>query len=110
MRGNDGGLYATRNQGVPWEPLKSGLGIAQIYKMDASRTDKDILINGYQDNGTANYKKAGTLPEVVMVWDCEIDQTDSRYSYGELYYGNVFRIFNVNSQGTIAQKRIYSCW
>lgn len=102
---NDGGLYTTRNRGVSWTPLKSGLAVAQIYKLDASRLQKDILINGYQDNGTANYSNGGwytTRGGDGM--DCEVDQTDPRYSYGELYYGSVFRIFNVNTQATIAQQ------
>ncbi len=99
---NDGGLYASRNKGTPWVPLKSGLGIAQIYKMDASRTKKDILINGYQDNGTGNYNNGWYTTYGGDGMDCAIDQTDSRYSYGELYYGSIFRVFNVNAQATIA--------
>ena len=102
--GNDGGLYSTRNRGVSWTPLKSGLGIAQIYKLDASRTVKDILINGYQDNGTGNYNEGWYTTRGGDGMDCEIDQTDSRYSYGELYYGNIFRVYNVNVQATIAQQ------
>ncbi|MFM6984344.1 MAG: PKD domain-containing protein, partial [Chitinophagaceae bacterium] len=99
---NDGGLYASRNKGTPWVPLKSGLGIAQIYKMDASRTKKDILINGYQDNGTGNYNNGWYTTYGGDGMDCAIDQTDYRYSYGELYYGSIFRVFNVNAQATIA--------
>lgn len=102
--GNDGGLYASRNRGNSWTPLKSGLAIAQIYKMDASRTVKNILINGYQDNGTANYNDGWYTTRGGDGMDCEIDQTDARYSYGELYYGNIFRVFNVNMQATIAQQ------
>ncbi len=100
--GNDGGLYMSRNKGTPWIPLKSGLGIAQIYKMDASRTKKDILINGYQDNGTGNYNGGWYTTYGGDGMDCAVDQTDYRYSYGELYYGSIFRVFNVNAQTTIA--------
>jgi len=99
---NDGGLYFSRNKGVTWIPIKSGLAIAQIYKMDCSRTKKDILINGYQDNGTGNFNNGWFTTRGGDGMDCEIDQTDNRYSYGELYYGSVFRIFNVNTQATIA--------
>jgi gliding motility-associated-like protein len=100
--GNDGGLYASRNKGGSWMPIGSGLGIAQIYKMGAARNVKNILINGYQDNGTANYNKNWYTTYGGDGMDCEIDQTDSRYSYGELYYGSIFRVFNVNAQATIA--------
>jgi gliding motility-associated-like protein len=100
--GNDGGLYASRNKGSSWIPIGSGIGIAQIYKMGAARNVKNILINGYQDNGTANYNKNWYTTYGGDGMDCEIDQTDSRYSYGELYYGSIFRVFNVNAQATIA--------
>ncbi len=100
--GNDGGFYASRNKGNSWIPIGSGLGIAQIYKMGAARNVKNILINGYQDNGTANYNKNWYTTYGGDGMDCEIDQTDSRYSYGELYYGSIFRVFNVNAQATIA--------
>lgn len=99
---NDGGLYFTRDKGVNWIPVKSGLAIAQIYKMDCSRTQKDILINGYQDNGTANYNKGWFTTRGGDGMDCAIDQTDNRYSYGELYYGSIFRVFGVGTQATIA--------
>lgn len=100
--GNDGGLYASRNRGSSWTPLKSGLGIAQIYKMDAARLSRDILITGFQDNGTGNYNSGWYTTYGGDGMDCAIDQTDPRYSYGELYYGSVFRVFNVNAQASIA--------
>jgi len=100
--GNDGGLYASRNKGASWQVVGNNLAISQIYKMASSRTRKDILINGYQDNGTANYNKNWYTTYGGDGMDCEIDQTDDRYSYGELYYGSIYRIFNVNAQATIA--------
>ncbi len=99
---NDGGLYYSRSKGAPWIQVKSGLGIAQAYHMDASRTQKDILINGWQDNGTGNYNSGWYTTYGGDGMDCEIDQTDNRYSYGELYYGTIFRIQDVNAQATIA--------
>jgi gliding motility-associated-like protein len=100
---NDGGLYYSRNRGASWIPVKSGLAIAQIYKMDCSRTQKDILINGYQDNGTGNFfNNDWYTTRGGDGMDCEIDQMDNRYSYGELYYGSIFRVFNVHTQATIA--------
>lgn len=100
--GNDGGFYASRNKGASWTPLKSGLGISQIYKMDAARTTRDILISGLQDNGTVNYNAGWYTTYGGDGMDCAIDQGDPRYSYGELYYGSIFRVFNLNAQATIA--------
>jgi len=100
---NDGGLYFSRTKGTPWIPVKSGLAIAQIYKMGASRTQKDIIITGFQDNGTANYNNGWFTTRGGDGMDCAVDQEDPRYSYGEVYYGDIYRVFNVNSQGTIAR-------
>jgi len=105
---NDGGLYYTRTKGTPWIPVKSGLAIAQIYNIGASRTQKDILITGFQDNGTANYNPNNNWVTTRGGdgMDCAVDQEDYRYSYGELYYGQIFRVFNVNQQSTIAGNNI----
>ncbi len=98
----DGGIYYTRSKGANWIDISSGLGISQIYKMGASRTVKDKLIIGLQDNGTANYNNGWFTTRGGDGMDCEVDQTDARYSYGELYFGNVFRVYDVNTQTTIA--------
>lgn len=99
---NDGGLYWTNDGGNNWTDVSNGLAIAQIYKIGASRTQKDILIAGFQDNGTGNFNNGWYTTRGGDGMDCEVDQEDNRYSYGALYYGNIFRVFNVNSQGTIA--------
>jgi PKD repeat protein len=101
--GNDGGIHYTDNQGEDWTQISSGLAISQIYKIGSSTTVKDLVINGYQDNGTATYTEEGW--KTVMGgdgMDCLIDWEDPNYSYGEYYYGNIDRIFNnSNNQGSI---------
>lgn len=101
--GNDGGLYYTDNNGNDWTQISSGLAISQIYKMGSSATIKELVINGYQDNGTATYTPDGW--KTVMGgdgMDCLIDWEDPSYSYGEYYYGNIDRIKNNSSnQGSI---------
>jgi len=96
--GNDGGLYYTDNNGDDWTQISSGLAISQIYKIGSSATVKDLVINGYQDNGTATFTPEGW--KTVMGgdgMDCTVDWDDSSYSYGEYYYGAIDRIKN-NSQ------------
>lgn len=101
--GNDGGLHYTDNHGDTWTQISSGLAISQIYKMGLSTTVKDLVINGYQDNGTATYTPDGW--KTVMGgdgMDCAIDPVDPSYSYGEYYYGAIDRIKNnSNNQGSI---------
>ncbi len=101
--GNDGGLYYTDNNGEDWTQISSGIAISQIYKMGSSATVKDLVINGYQDNGTATFTADGW--KTVMGgdgMDCVIDWEDPIYSYGEYYYGAIDRIFNnASNQGGI---------
>ncbi len=93
--GNDGGLYRSTDGGNNWTDFSSGLAIAQVYKLGQSATQEDLVINGYQDNGTAIYKSG--------VWNTEIggdgfesiiDYTDINYMYGALYYGDIRRSTN----------------
>ena len=101
--GNDGGIYYTGNGGVSWTEISNGLVISQAYKIGQSATNRDLVINGYQDNGTSTW----TGTEWVAVgggdgMECAYDPTDDRYSYSTVYYGAMNRIFNLSSQGQIA--------
>ncbi len=91
---NDGGLYFTSNDGDTWTDRSSGLGIAQVYKIGQSATVKDLVINGYQDNGTAIYDGAWRTEIGGDGMECVIDHTNSNYQYGALYYGNIRRSTN----------------
>ncbi|MBW6492029.1 MAG: T9SS type A sorting domain-containing protein [Lentimicrobium sp.] len=101
--GNDGGVYWTANGGQSWTEISNGLVISQAYKIGQSATNKDYVINGYQDNGTSTY----TGNSWVSVgggdgMECAFDPGDHRYSYSTVYYGSINRIYNNNSQGQIA--------
>jgi len=100
--GCDGGIYFTSNGGTFWNNISSGLGIAQIYKLGQSSTNKNVLINGYQDNGSARYNGSFFTIFGGDGMDCAVDYTDESISYGEIYYGDIFRSKNNNSQGYIA--------
>jgi PKD repeat protein len=101
--GNDGGLYFTDDLANSWTQISSGLAISQIYKIGSSATVKDLVINGYQDNGTATFTPEGW--KTVMGgdgMDCSIDGENPSYSYGEYYYGAIDRIYNnSNDQGNV---------
>lgn len=102
--GNDGGVYFTRNKGKAWIDISKGLGIAQIYRLGQSATHANTIINGYQDNGTGLYENANWYTVIGGDgMDCVIDPGDVNYAYGALYYGDIRRIKNGYSQGTIAK-------
>ncbi|GAB1403325.1 hypothetical protein MASR1M74_05030 [Lentimicrobium sp.] len=101
--GNDGGAYWSEDAGQSWVEISDGLVISQTYKIGQSLTNRGFVINGYQDNGTSTYIN-GTW-EAVNGGDgmeCAFDPKDDRYSYASIYYGDINRNFNHNSQGQIA--------
>lgn len=101
--GNDGGIYATFNGGTNWKDLSQDLGIAQIYRLSQSALQKDMLINGYQDNGTGLMENAKWF--TVMGgdgMDCAINPANSTWAYSDLYYGDVRRYKNGFFDGKIA--------
>lgn len=101
--GNDGGIYKTTNGGASYTDLSKGLGIAQIYRLSQSATNSDMLINGFQDNGTGLLDK-GSWHTVLGGdgMDCVIDPSDPTWSYSALYYGDVRRYKNGYYSGRIA--------
>lgn len=92
--GNDGGIHYTTNGGNSWTELSSGLGIAQIYKIGQSALSKNVVINGYQDNGTAVYDGNWRTEIGGDGMECIVDPDDSNFMYGALYYGAIRRSSN----------------
>ncbi|MCX6225851.1 MAG: T9SS type A sorting domain-containing protein, partial [Bacteroidia bacterium] len=105
--GNDGGIYYTENQGTSWKNISEGLGIGQIYRIGVSSIDGEKTIAGFQDNGSAtltgtSWSTAGGGDGM----DCAVDPKDSRYSYGSVQYGTIYRCFNNVAELLIAGKDI----
>lgn len=93
--GNDGGAYFTDDNGDTWQDISSGLDIAQVYKIGQSAAEKDLVINGYQDNGTAYYKNGGWYTEIGGDgMECIADPVNTDVMYGALYYGDIRRSTN----------------
>lgn len=93
--GNDGGIYYTNDGGTNWLDISDGLGIAQLYKIGVAQTNDKLVINGYQDNGTAIYDDGNFATEIGGDgMECIIDPLDDTYMYGALYYGDIRRSTN----------------
>ena len=97
--GNDGGIYWTGNGGAQWPEITTGLAISQAYKIGQSATDDDLVVNGYQDNGTSILD----LDTWIAIgggdgMECAIDQTNPMYRYTTVYYGAINRVIGQNAQ------------
>jgi PKD repeat protein len=90
--GNDGGIYYTSTGGSSWKDISSGLSIGQVYKINQSATRSDLMLAGFQDNGTAQLNN-GKWYSVIGGdgMKCAIDPKDTIYQYGEIYYGDMYR-------------------
>lgn len=105
--GNDGGIYWTDNGGSNWHEITNGLAISQAYKIGQSAQIDDLVVNGYQDNGTSILEN-GTWYAIGGGdgMECAIDYTNSNYRYTTIYYGTIDRTYGQSGQGAIAGKDI----
>jgi PKD repeat protein len=96
--GNDGGIYFTENGGAEWPEISTGLAISQAYKIGQSATVDEMVVNGYQDNGTSLYD-GGTWTAIGGGdgMECAIDQADFLYRYTTVYYGAINRVIGTNA-------------
>jgi hypothetical protein len=107
--GCDGGVFTTTNGGPNFSDISTNLPIAQIYKLSVAGTNANVVISGWQDNGT-NLKNgaAHSRPIGGDGMDCQINPANASVMYGALYYGAIFKSTNgganfltiVNSGGT----------
>ncbi len=102
--GNDGGIYSTTYEAESFDLLTNGLAISQVYKIGQSATDIDMIINGYQDNGTSTYTGTPFWKAVIGGdgMECLVDYSDESWSYGTVYYGSIYRLYNNNYNANIA--------
>ena len=93
--GNDGAVYRSRDKGLNWSWIGSGIEATQFYKLGVSATDPEMVIAGTQDNGTKLKKSSGWSD--VMGGDgmeCIIKPTNKNIMYGSIYYGAIEKSTN----------------
>lgn len=89
---NDGGIFRTTDGGNTFSDLSSNLEVAQQYRLGVAQTNQNIVITGWQDNGT-NLKNGANWNEVIGGdgFECIVDHTDDNIMYGALYYGRIYK-------------------
>ncbi len=93
--GNDGGIYKTTDKAATWTDISAGLSILQVYRMGASASNPDIIIEGSQDNGTYLYE-AGNWNHVIGGdgMECTVDPFDASIMYGSYQNGGIQKSVN----------------
>ncbi len=93
--GNDGGIFASPDQGNDWTDQNNTLSISQLYRVANAATDPNIIYMGVQDNSTFSYTNGN--------WDshiggdgqqCLIDYTDPNIIYGSYQNGVIEKSTN----------------
>lgn len=85
---SDGGVFKTTNSGASWSDLSDGLQIAEMYGLGQSATNENLIIQGWQDNGTNKY--TGTGWTKILGGDgmlCFIDWNNDQNMWAEYYNG-----------------------
>ena len=93
--GNDGGIYKTTDKGTTWSDISAGLSILQVYRMGASASNPDYILEGSQDNGTFLYNK-GQWNHVLGGdgMDCTIDPFNHTIMYASWQNGGMMKSTN----------------
>ena len=92
--GHDGGLTWSDDYFDTWTQISAGLNIAQAYRIGQASYKRELVINGYQDNGSANYED-GEFTTVLGGdgMESEFDYDDPQYAYST-YISNIKRSSN----------------
>jgi photosystem II stability/assembly factor-like uncharacterized protein len=88
--GCDGGVFSSSNAGSTYSDKSDGLDIAQMYRLSTSQTQADLILTGWQDNGT-NLKNGSNWNRPIGGdgMECIIDYTSASTMYGSLYFGSI---------------------
>ncbi len=92
--GNDGGLYRYDGGALSWTALNTSIGVAQAQSVGPHPTNRDVVISGFQDNGTAYFDL--TQPP-ASTWT-QVDNLDGGFAIFDL----VNPIFAYHSFATTA--------
>jgi PKD repeat protein len=91
---SDGGVYKTTNSGSTWTSLDNDMQISEMYGFGQSTSNANLLITGWQDNGTNLYNGSwgATMGGDGML--CFISKSNDNNMWGSQYNGSMNRSTN----------------
>lgn len=104
---SDGGIYRTTNNGSNWTNLNHNLAISEMYGFGQSATNQNLMIQGWQDNGTNRYN--GVNWSSILGGDgmlCFIDWNDDQKMWAEYYNGSLQKSTNGGASFSVADNGI----
>ncbi len=92
---NDGGIVYTKDGGKKWVDISAGMQIGQIYRIAGSWLEEDVIMAGFQDNGS----QVRTAPETWLTptniggdgMKCLTDWYDEKVKYASYAEGDIKR-------------------
>jgi photosystem II stability/assembly factor-like uncharacterized protein len=92
----DGGIYYSDNKGMTFNDITPGIGVRQFYKIGLSKTVKDWVCGGSQDNGTGVHRNDGKWYDWLGAdgMECLVDHSNAQIMYGTIQYGTPFKSTN----------------
>ena len=88
---NDGGLYRSTTNGGNWANLNNNLAISQMYGFGQSASNANLLITGWQDNGTNRFNGAWSVSMGGDGMLAFIGRTNDNNMWGSQYNGSLNR-------------------
>ena len=90
----DGGLSFSSNNGTGWIEKNNKLAIAQMYRLGGSKTNANIILTGWQDNGSSLMTNSWKFVLGGDGMECIVSHSDNTVMYASLYNGDIRRSYN----------------
>ena len=90
----DGGLSRSINNGSSWTEKNSGLSIAQMYRMGASKTNSNKIMTGWQDNGSSLFNNSWNYVLGGDGMECIVSHNNNNILFASVYNGEIMRSSN----------------